>query len=70
MEFGEFLDFSGPELKTYINVAKSNGIWRSLPRQKQKVYVIIGNSSILIDLQEKCVSSRKCVEFTEMSGSE
>ena len=36
-----FLDISGPELKTHINVAKSNRFWRPLARQMAQAYGII-----------------------------
>jgi len=53
IRFIDFLDIPGPELKTYINLANSNAIWRSLPRPKPKVHVIIRNSSILMDFTGK-----------------
>ena len=60
----------GPELKTYINIANSNGIWRSLPRKIPNVHVIIRNPSILMDLTGKCILSRNYVGFTDLSTFE
>ena len=42
----------------------------NMPAEKLEVHVIIRNSSVLTDFIEKCVLSRKCVEFTAMISFE
>ena len=48
-------DFSGPELKTYIFLANSNGFGMPLSRKIAKYHEIIGNPVILIQFTENAI---------------